>query len=100
MDWTEILDTLIKVGIPALITIITGKKLKRQANKHSARQSILQLIIEDHVRVMEHKLPENYQAILDEFDEYKSNGGNSYIQSKVTDYVDWYGKINKRKESK
>ena len=100
MDWTEILDTLIKVGIPALITIITGKKLKRQANKHSARQSILQLIIEDHVRVMEKKLPENYQAILTEFDEYTANGGNSYIKQKVSDYIDWYGKINKRKESK
>lgn len=100
MDWTEIINTAITICIPALVTLATGKKLRRQANKHSARQSILQLIIEDHVRVMEKKLPENYQSILNEFDEYKSNGGNSYIQSKVTDYVDWYGKINKRKESK
>lgn len=93
MDWTEIINTAITICIPAVVTLATGKKLRRQANKHSARQSILQLIIEDHVRVMEKKLPENYQAILDEFDEYQSNGGNSYCEKKVSDYLKWYDKI-------
>lgn len=99
MNWTEILDTLIKVGIPALITLITGTRLKKQANKHSARNSILLLIQEDKFKAkVEHTLPENYQNILAEYDEYKKNGGNSYISQKVEDYIDWYENLKKAKK--
>lgn len=101
MDWTEILVELIKIGIPTLATTVVGKKIRKQANKHSARNSILLLIQEDKFRFeVEHILPENYQNVLAEYDEYQQNGGNSYIKQKVSDYVEWYGKINKRKESK
>lgn len=98
MDWTQIIVTAITICVPALVTLLTGKKLKKQANKHSARQSIMQLILEDKVRVMEGGLPENYQAILDEFDEYRENGGNSYISQKVDDYIVWYEDLKKTKK--
>jgi hypothetical protein len=98
MDWTQIIVTAITIGVPAAVTLMTGKKLKKQANKHSARQSIMQLILEDKVRVMEGGLPENYQAILDEFDEYRDNGGNSYISQKVDDYIGWYENLKKPKK--
>lgn len=100
MDWTSIIDTAITICIPAVVTLITGKKIRKQANKHSARQSILQLIVEDKVRVLEGNLPENYQAILDEYDEYRGNGGNSYISQKVSDYLAWYKKVIKSKKTK
>lgn len=57
----------------------------------------MQLIIEDHVRVMEGQFPENYQAIMDEFTEYHSVGGNRYIDGKVEDYKRWYKSLQKRK---
>ena len=45
---------------------------------------------------MEGKYPANYQAILDEFDEYVQNNGNSYIKSKVAEYTKWYEEITKK----
>lgn len=90
MDWTQIIVTSITVCVPALVTIITTRSVKKQANKHSTRSDIMQLIIEDHVRDIEDKPPENYQAILDEYDEYKETGGNSYIHEKVEEYKQWY----------
>ena len=94
MDWSQIITAI----IPALVTIFTTISVKRQANKHSARQSILQLILEDKMRVFEKKLPENYQAIHQEYDEYLKSGGNSYIKEKVEDYKKWYESINKKGE--
>ena len=100
IDWTQIIVAIITICVPASVSLITTVSVKKQNNKHSARQSILQLILEDKIRVAEGGLPENYQAILYEYDEYIKSGGNSYIKQKVSDYVEWYGKINKRKESK
>lgn len=90
MDWTQIIVTLITVCVPAGVTLFTSKKIRKQANKHSTRSDIMQLIIEDHVRVMEGKLPENRQIIHEEYDEYQDSGGNSYINQKVTEYETWY----------
>lgn len=89
----EILIALITMLIPSITTLITNRQLKRSNDMHSARQSILQLIVEDHIRVSEKKLPENYKAICVEYDEYKKNGGNSYITKKVNDYFKWYEEI-------
>ena len=90
MDWTDIIKTIISVGVPALVTLLSTSKIKTQANKHNARSNILQLIMEDHIRTMEGGSPENYQAILDSFDEYKICGGNSYVHEKVEEYKIWY----------
>lgn len=90
----QIIISAITVCVPALVTIFTTKSVKRQANKHSTRQSILQLIMEDKLAVMvEHKLPENYQAIMDEYDEYHSCYGNHYIDEKVFEYREWYKEV-------
>lgn len=95
-DWTKIIVTAITVIIPATVTLITSKKIRKQANKHSTRSDIMQLIIEDHVRVMEGKLPENYQAIMDEFTEYSACGGNKYVDGKIEDYKIWYKTLMKK----
>lgn len=43
--------------------------------------------MEDKLAVMvEHKLPENYQAIHEEYDEYIASGGNSWVHQKVEEY--------------
>lgn len=91
----NIIINAITVLVPSITTIITTKSVKKQANKHSARQSIMQLILEDHVRVQEHQLPENRQAILQEYDEYVASGGNSYIHKKVEEYEEWYRELTK-----
>ena len=93
----QLITTGISVCIPALVTLISTISIKKQARKHSARQSILQLILEDKIAVMENKLPENYQAIMEEYDEYIKNGGNSYVKEKVSEYLDWRKKLTKKK---
>lgn len=97
MDWTQIAVTVITVCVPATVTLLSGKKIRKQANKHSTRSNIMQLIIEDHVRVMENKLPENRQRIHEEYDEYVACGGNSYIHDKVGEYDEWYKTLTKKK---
>lgn len=93
----QLITTGISVCIPALVTLISTISIKKQARKHSARQSILQLILEDKIAVMENKLPENYKAIMEEYDEYIKNGGNSYVKEKVSEYLDWRKKLTKAK---
>lgn len=95
----EIIIALITMGIPSITTIITSLIAKRDNYIHNAKQSILQLIVEDKIRVMEGGIPENKQNILKEFDEYDKRGGNSYVHEKVESYKKWYSTIVK-KESK
>ena len=99
-DWTQIIVTAITIGIPATVTLLSGKKTRTQANKHSTRSDIMQLIIEDHVRLMEGKLPENRQLIHNEFDEYKASGGNSYVSQKVAEYETWYKSLTDKPNAK
>ena len=94
----QIVVALITVCVPTLATTLATKSMKKQANKHSTRAGIMQLIIEDHVRVMEGKLPENYQAIMDEFTEYSECGGNKYIDGKIIEYQSWYQSLTKKEE--
>ena len=63
---------------------------------HNAKQSILQLIVEDKIRVMEGGIPENKQNILKEFDMYSKKGGNSYVHEKVENYIKWYNTVIKK----
>lgn len=93
----QIIVTIITVCVPAITTLITTRSVKRQANKHSSRSDIMQLIIEDHVRIMEGKLPENRQLILEQYDAYKNAGGNSYIHKKVEEYEIWYAQLTKER---
>ena len=100
----QIVVAIITVCVPTLATTLATKSMKKQANKHSTRSDIMQLIIEDYVREIRGKPPENYQAILDEYDEYKETGGNSYIHEKVGEYKRWHkdqegGKVNKHPQN-
>jgi hypothetical protein len=95
----EIMENIIITGltvlIPSLTTIYTNKVTKKENRMHNAKQSIFQLILEDHVRVAEGRLPENYQEVCKEYDIYTKNGGNSYVKKKVEAYYNWYDKIKK-----
>lgn len=87
----------VKVAVPVATTLVTYLYSSKQAKKHAARQSILQLILEDKMAVMEGKLPENRQAILEEFDEYTKAGGNSYVHRKVDEYEEWFKFLEQNK---
>ena len=89
----KIVIALITVLIPSITTIITSLIAKRDNYIHNAKQSILQLIVEDKIRVMEGGIPENKQNILKEYDDYDKHGGNSYVKEKVENYKKWYSAI-------
>ena len=87
-----VIIALISAGFPVIATTITALLQRRSSEKHAAKQSIMQMILEDHVAVSEGHLPTNYQNILHEYDIYHRNGGNSYVTNKVRDYEDWFSK--------
>lgn len=90
----EILIALISAGIPAVVTLVTSNKQKRLSKMHSAKQSILQMMMEDIIAVeVLHKLPYNYKNIHYEWDEYRDNGGNSDMTQKMAEYEEWYKNI-------
>ncbi len=93
-----IVIALITAGIPTITTAITATVQSRASAKNAAKQSILQMILEDHMAIQEGHLPTNYQNILHEFDLYTKNGGNSYVAEKVADYKKWWLKIEKNKQ--
>lgn len=78
----KIIISLITISIPSITTIITTLITRKDNYMHNAKQSILQLIVEDKIRVMEGGIPENKQNILKEYDEYSKKGGNSYVHEK------------------
>lgn len=86
---------LITAGIPTITTAVTAICQSRYAKKNAAKQSILQMILEDHIAVQEGHLPTNYQNVLHEFDVYSKNGGNSYVAEKVEEYKKWFISIEK-----
>ncbi len=85
-----VIIALISAGFPVIATTITALLQRRSSEKHAAKQSIMQMILEDHVAVNEGQLPTNYQNILHEYDIYHKNGGNSYVSTKVEEYKDWF----------
>lgn len=91
----EIIVTAICSVIIAIINIISNYYTKKDNRMHAARQSILQLILEDKINVQEGKLPENRYNVQTEYDDYRANGGNSYIHDKVEDYLEWYDQVEK-----
>lgn len=93
-----IVVALITAGIPTVATAITATVQSHATAKNAAKQSILQMILEDHMAVQEGHLPTNYQNILHEFDIYTKNGGNSYVAEKVADYKKWWLEIEKSKQ--
>lgn len=92
----QLIGSVIVAIISGAVTLVTSHYDKKDNRMHAARQSILQLIMEDKLNVMEGKIPENKENILTEYDEYRANKGNSYIHEKIEDYLEWYDKITKQ----
>lgn len=91
---TDIYVALITVSIPSIVTLITHLISQRTSKMHSAKQSILQMIMEDIIAVeVLHRLPVNRSNIYYEYDHYKKNGGNSDIDKKMKEYEEWYEKL-------
>lgn len=93
----DIIVTAITVGIPSVTSIVVGFFNYKISARNSAKSSILQLIMEDRMDWKDGKFPSNYQAVLHEYDIYKKNGGNSYVESRVEDYRKWYKEIQETK---
>lgn len=91
-------DAVIVALISAVTTIITALMQRRRMEENAAKQSILQMIMEDHIAVQEGHLPTNYQNVLHEYDIYHKNGGNSYLTEKVNEYKVWYAQMEDKWE--
>lgn len=101
MDNTAIITTTI-TAIATVVVAVSNiymnsqrkkdkEEAKRMAEKNAAKSSIQNMITQDIIRTeILGKTPENYKAILEEFDDYTTNGGNSYIKGKVDDYCEWF----------
>ena len=96
---TEIAIALISLVASALApiaTVITHRSSKKDIRRAEMKQSILQMIMEDQFGWQAFKkLPQNYQNILHDFDIYKKNHGNSYLEKKVNEYSEWYESVQK-----
>ena len=95
-----VIIALITAGFPTVTTAITAICQSRAAKKNAAKDSILQMIMEDHLAVLEDGLPTNYQNILHEYDIYSKNGGNSYVHEKIDDYKKWFKHVEGEKHGR
>lgn len=82
--------TSVAAGLPTVATIITAILQSRENKRNFAKQSILNLINEDKTEALYNNMPDNYQNVLNEYDIYHKNGGNSYVTEKVEAYKKWY----------
>lgn len=95
-----VIIALITAGFPVITTAITAICQSRAAKKNAAKDSILQMIMEDHLAALEDGLPTNYQNILHEYDVYSKNGGNSYVHEKVENYQKWFKHLEGEKHGR
>ncbi|MDO4978754.1 MAG: hypothetical protein Q4E47_01190 [Candidatus Saccharibacteria bacterium] len=104
VDITTVIVALITAGIPAIVTAICSYFQHRTAKRHAAKQSILQMVMEDQLSwELFKKFPVNYGNINDEYAIYHKNGGNGEVTKKVNEYNNWYISVeasvaSKRKE--
>lgn len=86
-----LIQSIVTIGVPSLVTIVSYIKQSSQSKKHAAKQSILQMIMEDQLNwELFHKFPTNWGDIQDEYSVYSKNGGNGEITKRVHEYNDWY----------
>lgn len=89
----QIIISLITAGLPVIATTISSLANRRRTDRNAAKDSILQMIMEDKMDYLYGGFPTNYQNILHEYDTYHKNGGNSYVSEKVEEYKRWFTKI-------
>lgn len=95
------LTTLLIACISSVTTIICTFLQNRLSKKHAAKQSILQMIMEDQFNWESfRKAPTNYGNITDEYETYHKNGGNGEITKRVDDYKKWYDAVAENIASK
>lgn len=109
---SAIIIALISAGIPSVATIVTAiigeargrgraKEARELAERSAAKQSILQMILEDQFAWENlHKLPTNFENIHHEWDVYSANHGNSYVHKKVAEYDNWFTEVENSLKSK
>ena len=74
-----------------MTTIGTYVQTKRFSAKHSAKQSITQMVIEDQINwELFRRFPTNYGNIENEYEIYHKNGGNGEVTKRVNEYKQWY----------
>lgn len=82
---------LLEILIPVAATIASYLKLSKESKKHAAKQSILQMIMEDQFNwELFRKFPVNYANIHNEYKIYHKCGGNGEVTKKVKEYRIWY----------
>ena len=105
MDNTAIITTSI-TAVASVIVALSNfwmnsqrkkdrEEARKLAERNAAKNSIQNMITQDIIysEILK-KTPENHQAILEEFDKYTKNGGNSWLKEKVSEYLIWYDKRN------
>lgn len=101
MDITAIVTTTITAiatVIVALSNIWMNSQRKKDkieaeqiAEKNAAKNSIQNMITQDIIRTeILHKMPENMEAIENEFYIYSENGGNGTLKRQYNEYLEWY----------
>lgn len=92
----EIIIALISAGVPSLVTAIFSIINHRQNKMHSAKQSILQMIMEDQFNYEQfRKLPINQSRIAYEYKVYTKNGGNHDVTERFEEYNEWLDGIER-----
>ncbi len=87
----SIIVALITAGVPSLATLVASLWQNRMNRRNSAKQSILQMIMEDQLSwELFKKFPVNYGNIQNEYEVYHKNGGNGEVTKKVREYNAWY----------
>ena len=88
-----LIQQILTVVIPTTATLIASIRQSKQAKKHAAKQSILQMIMEDQLNwELFRKFPVNHGNIQDEYEVYHKNGGNGEVTKRVNEYNAWYAK--------
>lgn len=103
MDITAIITTSITAVASTVVAIsnfyINSQRRKDKieaksiAEKNAAKSSIQNMITQDIIRTeILGKMPENLEAIENEFVVYANNGGNGTLKRQYEEYLDWYTK--------
>lgn len=90
----SIIVALITAGVPSMATLLASLWSNRLSRRHSAKQSILQMCMEDQLNwELFQKFPTNYGNIQDEYAEYHKCGGNGEVTKRVNEYNEWYRRV-------